>query len=108
MLKSYFQIHSAEPTEPRDLEATSIACNKVNVTWNDPQNTGGLSVDVYEVFYKTVSSGTFQNKRSNTTSTILNNVSPNTTYTINVRAQNFLGFSNNTSDKMVKTPSRSE
>jgi hypothetical protein len=23
-----------EPTEPRDLEATPIACNKVNVTWN--------------------------------------------------------------------------
>ena len=90
------------------MEVTPIACNKINVTWNDPQNTGGLSVDVYEVFYKTVSSGTFQNMRSNTTATILNNVSPNTTYTISVRAQNFLGFGNNTSDEMATTPSRSE
>jgi hypothetical protein len=91
-----------------ECEATPIACNKVNVTWNGPQNTGGLSVDVYEVFYKAASSSTFKEKSSTTTSTILDNLSPNTTYTIQVRAKNLIGFGKNMSTDMVMTPSREQ
>jgi hypothetical protein len=99
-----------EPTEPRDLEATPIACNKVNVTWNGPQNTGGLSVDGYEVFYKAASSSTVQKKSLSisTTSTILDTLSPNITYTIHVRGKNYIGFGQNTSTKMAMTHSREQ
>ena len=90
------------------MEASPTDCNEVkfNVTWNGPLNTGGLSVDVYEVFYKVASSSTFKEKSSTTTSTILENLSPNTTYTIQVRAKNLIGFGKNTSTEMVMTPSR--
>ena len=92
------------------MEASPTDCNEVkfNVTWNVPQNTGGLSVDVYEVFYKAASSSTFKEKSSTTTSTILDNLSPNTTYTIQVRAKNLIGFGKNMSTDMVMTPSRGE
>ena len=101
-------IHYAEPTNPRDLKASPIACNKVNASWKKPQKTGGLPIDIYEIFYKAISSRTLQNKTSTTTSTILDNLPPNTMYTIQVRAKSFIGFSSNTSAKMAMTQSRGE
>jgi hypothetical protein len=93
---------------PNETYASPIACNEVNVTWKKPHSTGGLPVDVYEILYKDVSSSKLQNKTSITTSTILNDLSPNTIYRIQVRAKNFIGFGSNTSAEMVMTHSRSE
>ena len=90
------------------MRTSPIACNKVNVTWNEPQNTGGLPVDGYEVFYRAEHSRIFQKKSSNTTSTLLDNLSPNTKYTIRVRAENDIGFGNNMSTDMIMTHLRGE
>jgi hypothetical protein len=76
--------------------------------WSSPQNTGGLSVDGYEVFYKAEHSRIFQKKSSTTTSTLLDNLSPNTTYTIRVRAENAIGFGNNISTDMIMTHLREQ
>ena len=96
------------PREPRKFNASTIACNKVNVTWKEPQDTGGLPVDGYDIFYKADSSSNLLIKNSTTTSTILGNLSPNSVYTMVVRAKNFIGFGSNTSIVMAMTHSRGE
>ena len=65
------------------------ACNKVELTWSKPNNTGGLPIASYEVKYETKTGEEMSMTINyNDTSTDLANLLPNTMYTIKVRATN--------------------
>ena len=81
------------PTTPLNLTTSAITTDEITLSWDSA--TDNVGVTSYEIFVDNVSYTT-----TNTTSTILENLEANTTYSIYVVAKDFAG---NTSENSAAT-----
>ena len=71
------------------LTVSRILCNKLKLTWQAPGNTGGLPIINYEIKYRRTPGGKFTKVTSTKAMITLYNLLPETTYEIEVRANNY-------------------
>ena len=84
------QTGSLAPQQPQLLDISKM-CNRIEVTWAAPNNTGGLPIVNYELFYRRdlVSEPPIPLSTNFTTTLItLDHLLPATNYTIQIRANN--------------------
>ena len=82
--------NSTAPTRPMNLTVSSRECNQLNLTWEEPIDTGGLPIINYQITYTLDPKGEIITDIivSEITLTTLTNLLPRTTYSIDVRANN--------------------
>ena len=66
-------INLTVPTAPRDLNATAVGDNRINLTWNAPDSNGGSAITGYKIEVS-------NNGRTNWTTRVANTGSSNRTY----------------------------
>ena len=103
----YILLNYAAPTRPVNLEPVGITCNQLNLTWTAPRNTGGLPIINYKIKYRELPGGVFITVSSTEAMVTLDNLLPETTYEIRVRANNSIISDTNTKI-MNKTTERTQ
>ena len=90
---------------------SAIKCNKLKLTWDKPENTGGLPIINYLITYRKDPNSEeiikVNNSPNRMTTKLLKNLLPNTSYMITVRANNSI-MSDNNAVKNGTTKARSE
>ena len=89
-----------------NLNVFSITCNQLNLTWRAPGNTGGLPIIYYKIKYREDPGGEFTTVTSTEAMVTLDNLLPETTYEIKVRANN--SIISDTDTKITKTLNRTQ
>ena len=88
-----------------NLIAFSKSCNQLNLTWTAPGNTGGLPIINYRIKYRENPGREFPPVTSTKAMVTLDNLLPETTYEIEVGANNSIISDTNTTI-MNKTTER--
>ena len=84
-----------------NLNVFSITCNQLNLTWKAPGNTGGLPIINYEIKYRKDQGEEITTVTTTEAMITLDNLLPETTYEIEVEANNSIVSDTNT--KIMKT-----
>ena len=74
---------------PAEVKATALSSSSIRVNWSAPDNRGRTAVTGYELLYATATTSL----DATATTTTLTGLAKNTSYNIQVRAQNEDGFS---------------
>ena len=74
-----------EPAAPVEISDAMITCQSIEVQWNQSKSSGDLPILMYNIAVRNQS--TFVTEE-NTTSTVIGNLLPLTSYTIQVRSIN--------------------
>ena len=106
-MKGYNFPNFTAPRKPMNLNVLGITCNQLNLTWTAPRNTGGLPIINYEIKYRELPGGVFTAVTSTEAIVTLENLLPETTYEIRVRANNSIISDTNTKI-MNKTTKRTQ
>ena len=82
-------VHVA-PDPPTGVNSVNSTCNSISLTWSAPHYTGGVPLDGYAVRWSGRGSPLMTDGADVTAMTVTR-LSPNTSYTIDVRAVNAIG-----------------
>ena len=83
------RLHIA-PDPPTGVNSANSTCNSITLTWSAPHHTGGVPLEGYAVRWSGRGSPLVTDGPDVTAVTITH-LSPNTSYTIDVRAVNAIG-----------------
>ena len=98
---------STAPMRPMNLTVSSITCNQLSLAWKAPGNTGGLPIINYEIKYREYPGGEFTTVTSTEAMVMLDTLLPETTYEIELRANNSI-ISHANTRIMNKTTERTQ
>ncbi len=82
-------VHVA-PDPPTGVKAVKSTCNSITLTWSAPHYTGGVPLEGYAVRWRGRGSPLMTNG-TDVTAVTVTHLSPNTSFTIDMRAVNAIG-----------------
>ena len=94
-----------EPHPPTGVNSVNSTCNSITLTWSAPHYTGGVPLERYAVRWRERGS-TLMTDTTDVTAVTVTRLSPNTSYTIDVRAVNAIGEGEQSQPIMATTTSQ--
>ena len=94
------------PGTPANVSVQALYCHSLNVTWSPPDETGGLPITGYNISY-TDTANAVRYGFSKSVAVFLQQLNPDTKYTVRVKATNAIGGGEFAKRKRIYTTQRS-